>query len=160
MPVRPAASPDRRGTAPRRGPRRDTAGAPTLERQETDCPFCGETILTTAKKCRHCGEFIDPDDEGEASDPAVARGRRTRGRRHRWRQAPDDKLEGHWYALVWCSLLIPCVGSWIIVILTSVLYYAWRRDHPEKANTINLHGWLAFLVGHLIGLFLYLALRR
>jgi DNA-directed RNA polymerase subunit RPC12/RpoP len=24
-----------------------------------DCPFCGEQILTKAKKCKHCGETID-----------------------------------------------------------------------------------------------------
>src|SRR5436190_944638 len=24
------------------------------------CPFCGEQILAAAKKCKHCGEVIDP----------------------------------------------------------------------------------------------------
>jgi len=25
-----------------------------------DCPFCGEEVLTTALKCKHCGETLDP----------------------------------------------------------------------------------------------------
>lgn len=28
-------------------------------RPTRNCPFCGEMILTFAKKCKHCGEFID-----------------------------------------------------------------------------------------------------
>ena len=27
---------------------------------EVDCPFCGEMILGHAKKCKHCGEILDP----------------------------------------------------------------------------------------------------
>lgn len=26
----------------------------------SQCPFCGEKVLAIAKKCKHCGEFIDP----------------------------------------------------------------------------------------------------
>lgn len=28
-------------------------------RLEKACPFCGEPILVIAKKCKHCGEFLD-----------------------------------------------------------------------------------------------------
>ena len=31
--------------------------SPELDRK--DCPYCGEKILTKAKKCKHCGEFLD-----------------------------------------------------------------------------------------------------
>lgn len=24
-----------------------------------NCPFCGEKVLATAKKCKHCGEILD-----------------------------------------------------------------------------------------------------
>ena len=29
------------------------------EPQKTTCPFCGEEILSVAKKCKHCGEWLD-----------------------------------------------------------------------------------------------------
>lgn len=36
--------------------------APSIEapRQERDCPFCAERILTRAKVCKHCGREVEP----------------------------------------------------------------------------------------------------
>ena len=27
-----------------------------------NCPYCSEQILSTAKKCKHCGEFMNKKD--------------------------------------------------------------------------------------------------
>lgn len=40
--------------------------------QETKkCPYCGEEILAVAKKCKHCGTWLDGRDEAKASIPAT-----------------------------------------------------------------------------------------
>jgi hypothetical protein len=62
----------------------------------------------------------------------------------------DDKLEGYWKAIIWGSLLIPCVGGWVIVVLSSVMYYVWIGSYPNKARSINMHGWLAWFTGQAI----------
>lgn len=34
--------------------------APEAGKDSISCPFCGETILAIAKKCKHCNEILDP----------------------------------------------------------------------------------------------------
>lgn len=34
-----------------------------------DCPFCGEQILMSAKKCKHCGEFLNEPNRSMDSVP-------------------------------------------------------------------------------------------
>ena len=30
-----------------------------MERFKKNCPYCGEEIMASAKKCRHCGEWLE-----------------------------------------------------------------------------------------------------
>ena len=36
-----------------------------MTKKKIKCPSCSEQILRTAKKCKHCGEFIDKDSRVE-----------------------------------------------------------------------------------------------
>src|SRR5208283_1185889 len=35
------------------------------------CPYCSEKILATARKCKHCGEMLDPALRAQQSKPGV-----------------------------------------------------------------------------------------
>lgn len=37
---------------------------------EISCPYCGESIKSQAKKCRHCGEWIEKPTENIISEPS------------------------------------------------------------------------------------------
>ena len=42
-------------------------------RPRKECPFCAELILLAAKKCKHCGEFLDGDrSDRTPPTPAVS----------------------------------------------------------------------------------------
>jgi len=46
------------------------------ERTVKQCPYCAETILASARKCKHCGEFLDRATAGtfctECGQPLTA----------------------------------------------------------------------------------------
>jgi len=44
---------------------------PKPARDETACPFCGESIKRVARKCKHCGEYLDPSLRAAHQPPAA-----------------------------------------------------------------------------------------
>jgi len=41
-----------------------------MAEQTKNCPFCGEEILAVAKKCKHCGEWLDKAENVNKSAPS------------------------------------------------------------------------------------------
>lgn len=39
--------------------------------ETTQCPYCGETIMFGAKKCKHCGEWLDNSPKETTSSPSM-----------------------------------------------------------------------------------------
>ena len=48
-----------------------------------------------------------------------------------------------WLALIYGSLLVPLVGPVLLALVSSLLYYRWRNQAPERARWINRHAWIA-----------------
>jgi hypothetical protein len=104
------------------------------------CPKCGEEMEVSDRmrgrrvECVECGGPVRVPD---------------RIRRRRRREADDTGMSSGEYLLYTCMfLIIPAVN----VIVSSVLYYVWKRDHPRKANQINGLGFIIFGVHILIAI--------
>ena len=65
--------PSKTSAPPVAAPVAATQPAPVTQEQKA-CPFCGETILAVAKKCKHCGELLEKKNGGskETFAPTLA----------------------------------------------------------------------------------------
>jgi len=93
------------------------------------CPFCAENIMEDAIKCRYCKAIVDRTLLGQYQ-----------------LQSDQDKLHPGWILLIWGMLFVPYIGIILIILISGFLYYYWKNDYPNKARSINMHGWLAVLV--------------
>ena len=55
----------------------------------------------------------------------------------------EDELGAGGIALAYVLVLFFGI---IGIIVTSVLYYSWKKNFPKKASQMNMHSWIAFLI--------------
>lgn len=82
------------------------------------CPFCAEEIAIAARKCKHCGEFLDETPPMPISKTDTPR-KTPSPERTIWEGHPSSLYYlGHWILGV---LLLPLFGLGLILIVNAIL---------------------------------------
>ena len=122
-------------------PRTVTAPPPPQQPQTRACPFCGEQILSSAIKCKHCGEFLD----GRGKQAPTPKPKKTGVlvENEIWKGHPSWLYYlGHF---IFGVLLLPLFGLGLLIILIALLdrntriYTVTNKRVMSKAGIISRH---------------------
>jgi len=91
-----------------------------IERQTKQCPFCAETILAAAIKCRYCGEFLNAK-RAEALDAEPANGESTEP------QQPENTLHFEARPSLWALFGTIVRGLFFLAIALVCIFYPLER---------------------------------
>ena len=86
-----------------------------MTKGKTTCPYCGEEILATAKKCKHCGEWLDRDNEESSEENTSALQQQQNSMRSaieeaRWNESNSSALP---------------IQAGIIAIVMGIIFKSW-----------------------------------
>lgn len=113
---------------------RSTKATTSSSGETTECPFCAELILVKAKKCKHCGEFLDGtgNPAGGAASQSETAPETTEYEAHpsMFRNRPFEFLLALALCVVGIGVLILLV--WWIRTLATTLTVTSRRSTLRK----------------------------
>ena len=107
--------------------RRAVYAPPPNQTESRACPFCGEQILASAIKCKHCGEFLD----GRAKLTAVVKPKKqgVLVENDLWKKPPSYLYYLRHFIIG--TLLLPLYGIGLLLIVYAIL------DRNTKIYTIT-----------------------
>jgi hypothetical protein len=89
------------------------------------CLYCGIDVPATARKCRHCGEWLDEQERARRvaeADPGLT------------------GVEAIWFCLLF--LVVPLAN----IVIAHILYKMWAGTSLKKAKQVNALSFGCFVV--------------
>ena len=100
------------------------------------CPYCQSRIADGSTTCPICRAAL-PAPDGPSELTPFSRDREADYR-------SDDGLPISAKIMVWAGMFFT---PFLTAVIVAVLYFSWRKSSPNKASQLNVHSWMAFLVG-------------
>jgi len=114
-------------------------GSTKAKQKTKKCPFCAETILAEAVKCRFCCEFLDPRIKWAAAPPAAPPQTDSRGAEE------DDETEDDDDTLYWgrpsvFALIRPMTGCAVLLsVALAMAFYPLDRIFKPAGQLTAAH---------------------